>query len=144
MFKIYYKNIRKLDARAGTKYSTTFYNGVKLQNKKDCIRFCTDIIEQVEYLCDVSKYTDAIEYFHTPNAKFRQVNKAHRTPLQALLEFRNYLRDKDVSNGVAEAMVDRWNRVFTQFPQKLSRCQIELVEGYKPNQPRTIFNEITE
>ncbi len=122
MFTILYSDIRKMDATPGVKYSTEYYNGISLTNKKKLQKHIKDTIDDVDYLCDFVKELDAINYFHNPSKKFprdlhnensKQTSKGrYRTPYEALAEFKEYITKTNTLGGIPGQMINRWNRVF--------------------------------
>ncbi len=122
MFTILYKDTKKTTAKQGVSYSTEYYNGISLRNKKALSKYVRKTIEDVEYLCDIKKEADAIRYFHDPKKNFRrdtanthskQTDKGtYRTPYEALKEFEDYITKDNTTGGIPGQMINRWNRVW--------------------------------
>ena len=116
-FTLYYGEYKKMPVRAGYKYSTGYYNGIKLTAKKSLTHWCRDIIQAFKHLCDVELNNECILDFHSPSKLFPMdtshgATKKYRTPLQALEEFYEYITQTNTTGGIPQAMIDRWNRVW--------------------------------
>lgn len=126
MYTILYKDTKKLQARSGTDYSTEYYNGISLRNKKGLQKYCKNVIDIVDELC--REESDAIRYFHDTKGNFRrdtynshskQAHKGNkRTPYEALTEFYDYITLDNPTGGIPGQMINRWNRVFKDQLEK--------------------------
>jgi len=122
MFTILYTETKKTSKKQGVSYSTEYYNGISLRNKKALTKYVKNVIDEVDFLCNIKKETDAIRYFLTPSKKFprdlsnknsKQTTKGRfRTPYEALKEFEKYITEDNPTGGVPGQMINRWNRVW--------------------------------
>ena len=151
MFTILYNDIRKMDARGNSKYSTEYYNGISLTNKKNLQRFCRTTIQDIDFLCDIALEADAINYFHNPSKRFprdlhnedsKQTTKGrYRTPYEALQEFVDYISKQNTTGGIPAQMINRWNRVFKDvlFARMLTVAPVQAKQQANTNSFNKFF-----
>ena len=126
MATFYYKHIREMEPRPGTKFATRYIK--QTPQEYDRLKsWLTNIAETIVDLCDHDPIV--AEWFTRPDPAFRRSQGQPYSPEDLISDMLNQMaRGRDLP----QAMVDRWNRLTDTTP-----WQIQLIQG-TPQQTATL------
>ena len=128
MATFYYKTVRQMEPRQGTRFATKYYK----QNPQEYTRLSEFVAETMKLVVENAESQDCYTELLEPLQGFKRTNnKPNYTALDIMLDLYTQMQRE---NDVAEAMIGRWNRFFLNTP-----FTIDLVED-KPANP--LFNQL--
>lgn len=121
MATFYYKHIREMEPRPGTKYATRYIK----QTPQEYDRLKSWLVHTAESIIDICDHSaEVAEWFVRPDPRFRRSTGQYYTPQDLVADMLD-----QVSHGrdLPQAMIDRWNRLTDTTP-----WQIHLIQGTPP------------
>ena len=121
MATFYYKHIREMEPRPGTKYATRYIK----QTPQEYDRLKSWLVATAESIIDICDHNaEVAEWFVRPDPRFRRSTGQYYTPQDLVTDMLT-----QVSHGrdLPQAMIDRWNRLTDTTP-----WQIHLIQGTPP------------